>query len=186
MKNNRDTLKDVYRAGIIALVIPALAFIIAYFSNSIVILDYIHVLIGAIWTGVDVFLGLLFSNVIRTINPETRKNIGVRMIPMTLFFIPSASIITPLAGYVLALREGIFSFSTPLFIAIIVVGLILVSIGFLTIVPYSYGIARNISGNHPDNDRISRNMRIISIGSLLQLVFQIIIISLMAYIVVYV
>jgi len=186
MKNNRDTLKDIYRAGIIALVIPALAFIIAYFSNNIVILDYVHVLIGAIWTGVDVFLGLLFSNVIRTIKPETRKNIGVRMIPMTLFFIPSASIITPLAGYVLALREGIFSFSTPLFIAIIIVGLTLVSIGFLTIVPYSYGIARNISGDHPNNDRISRNMRIISLGSLLQLVFQIIIISLMAYIVVYV
>jgi hypothetical protein len=150
-----------------------------------IFLDYIHVLIGAVWTGVDVFLGLLFSNVIRTIGPETRKNIGMRMIPMTLFFVPSASIITPLAGYILALRAGIFSFTSPLFIAIIITGTILVSIGFLTVVPYSYGIARNIANGHWDLDIISRNMKIISMGALLQLVFQVIIISLMAYIVVY-
>ncbi|WP_393971407.1 hypothetical protein OXIME_001683 [Oxyplasma meridianum] len=34
-------------------------------------------------------------------------------------------------------------------------------------------------------ERIARNMRIVSIGSLFQLIFQVIIISLMAYIVVY-
>jgi hypothetical protein len=141
--------------------------------------------LGSIWTGVDVFLGLLFTNVIKTINLETRKNIGIRMIPMTLFFIPSASIITPLAGYVLAVREGIFSFTTPLFISIIIVGVILVSIGFLTIVPYSYGIMREASRKEIDLERISRNMRIVSLGSMFQLVFQVIIISLMAYIVVY-
>lgn len=185
MNEHRDSLKDIYRTGIIALVIPPLAFIIAYISGSMIFLDYIHVLIGAVWTGVDVFLGLLFSNVIRTIGPETRKNIGMRMIPMTLFFVPSASIITPLAGYILTLRAGIFSFTTPLFIAIIITGTILVSIGFLTVVPYSYGIARNISNGHWDLDIISRNMKIISMGALLQLVFQVIIISLMAYIVVY-
>ena len=39
---------------IIALVIPPLAFIIAYISGSMIFLDYIHVLIGAVWTGVDV------------------------------------------------------------------------------------------------------------------------------------
>lgn len=185
MRSDVNPMKSAYRTGLIALAVPAIAFLLAYLSGSMLVLDYIHVLIGAIWTGVDVFLGLLFTNVIKTISLETRKNIGIRMIPMTLFFIPSASIITPLAGYVLAVREGIFSFTSPLFIAIIIVGVILVSIGFLTIVPYSYGIAREASRRDFDLERISRNMRIVSLGSMLQLVFQVIIISFMAYIVVY-
>ncbi|WP_393971410.1 hypothetical protein OXIME_001686 [Oxyplasma meridianum] len=129
MINNSSYMRSIYRTGFIALAVPPIAFILTYISGSMLFLDYIHVLIGAIWTGVDVFLGLLFTNVIKTINLETRKNIGVRMIPMTLFFIPSASIVTPLAGYVLAVREGIFSFTSTLFIAIIIVGVILVSYG---------------------------------------------------------
>jgi|YelNatPaOPRAMG01_1025707.scaffolds.fasta_scaffold03752_12 uncharacterized membrane protein len=185
MRNNGNSMRNIYRTGFIALAVPAIAFVLAYLSGSMLVLDYIHVLIGAIWTGVDVFLGLLFANVIKTINLETRKNIGVRMIPMTLFFIPSASIITPLAGYVLAVKEGIFSFTSTLFIAIIIVGVILVSIGFLTIVPYSYKVAREASRKEIDLEKISRNMRIVSIGSMFQLIFQVIIISLMAYIVVY-
>lgn len=185
MKNQVDSIGSIYRTGFIALAVPAIAFILAYLWGSMLVLDYIHVLIGAIWTGVDVFLGLLFTNVIKTINLETRKNIGVRMIPMTLFFIPSASIITPLAGYVLAVRAGIFSFTSSLFIAIIIVGVVLVSIGFLTIAPYSYKILREASKREIDLEKISRNMRIVSIGSMFQLIFQVIIISLMAYIVVY-
>jgi hypothetical protein len=185
MKNQVDSIGNIYRTGFIALAVPAIAFILAYLLGSMLVLDYIHVLIGAIWTGVDVFLGLLFTNVIKTINLETRKNIGVRMIPMTLFFIPSASIITPLAGYVLAVREGIFSFTTPLFLSIIIVGVLLVSIGFLTIIPYTYGILREASRREADLGKISRNMRIVSLGSMIQLIFQVIIISLMAYIVVY-
>lgn len=59
MKNNTDSMKSVYRTGLITLAVPAIAFMLAYLSGSMLVLDYIHVLLGSIWTGVDVFLGLL-------------------------------------------------------------------------------------------------------------------------------
>ncbi len=180
-----NPLKSIYRAGLFAFIIPVVAFALVYISGSMLLLDYVHVLLGAIWIGIDVFLGIIFTSVIKTINPETRKNIGMRMLPMTLFFIPSASIITPLAGYVLAVREGIFSITSHLFIIILILAAVLLIVSFTIMVPYSYGMTRNLSDEKSNLDKISRNMRIISIGALVQLVFQIAIVSLMAYIVVY-
>ena len=95
-----------------AFAVPFVALAIAYLWGSILALDYVHVLLGAIWTGVDVFLGLLFSTVMSNAPLETRTNVAVRILPMTLFFIPSVSIAVPLAGYLLASSEGIFTLST--------------------------------------------------------------------------
>lgn len=169
----------------LSIIIPAIALVGAFLSGSILLLDYVHVLIGAIWIGTDVFLGLLFSSVIRTIDPASKANIGRRIIPMTLFFIPTASIITPLAGYILSVWEGIFTLTTPLFIAIIVIGIIIVAVSFGLIVPYSYSLKKAVESELPDKSLISNRLSMISISALIQLVFQIIIVSLMAYIVVY-
>ena len=39
---------------------------------------------GAIWTGVDVFYGLIFYFVISSLDARTRANIAERLIPMSL------------------------------------------------------------------------------------------------------
>ena len=171
-------------AGIIAFAVPFVALAIAYLFGSILAMDYVHVLLGAIWTGVDVFLGLLFSTVMGNAPMETRRNVAVRILPMTLFFIPAVSIAVPLAGYLLASSEGIFDPSTWLFRAIIIIGILLVGTGFATIVPCSIRIIGAINGKASE-DRLPMYLRIISAGALVQMVFQIAIISLMAYIVVY-
>ncbi|EQD29793.1 conserved hypothetical protein, membrane [mine drainage metagenome] len=185
MNDNTRQMKKIYFHGTIATAIPVLIFIIAFLTSSILILDYVHVLLGALWTGIDIFLGLIFSSVIRTISKQTKVNIARGMIPMTLFFIPAVSIITPASGYVLAVRDGVFDPATPLFTAIIILGIFLVGIGFTTIVPFSWKFARELSTENPDADVISRSMNIVSKGALVQLVFQIAIISLMAYLVVF-
>ena len=171
-------------AGITAFAVPFIALAIAYLWGSILVLDYVHVLLGAVWTGVDVFLGLLFSTVMGSAPMETRRNVAIRILPMTLFFIPSVSIAVPLAGYLLASSEGIFNLSAWLFRAIIIIGILLVGTGFSTIVPYSIKIIRTINGGGSEG-RLHRYLRIISAGALVQMIFQIAIISLMAYIVVF-
>lgn len=170
---------------ILSIIIPVIAFIAAFISGSILFLDYVHVITGAVWIGTEVFLGLLFSSVIGTIDPISKTDIGRRIIPMTLFFIPSASIVTPLAGYILFIRENVCSVKSPLFIAIAVIGAIIVTISFVVIAPYSYSLKRIVEKESPDINKVSKNLSIISKGALLQLFFQIIIVSLMAYIVVY-
>lgn len=179
-------LRSIYRAGAISVIVPTLALIAALLSGSILFLDYVHVLLGAIWTGVDVFYGLIFYFVISTIGDESRKNIGIRLIPMSLFFIPTASILVPLVGYILATKEGIFSLSSTVIDAAIIIGSILVVEGFLTIVLSSAIILRNITKNNSDTKKVSRLVMIGSHGALVQMILQIAIISVMAYIVVYI
>ncbi len=183
--NSKPTSSRNCVACILSAVIPIIALVGAFLSRSILMLDYVHVLIGAIWIGTDVFLGLLFSLVLGTIDVVSRADIGRRIIPMTLFFIPSASIVTPLAGYILSVWEGIFSLRTPLFMAIIVIGIIIAAVSFGLIVPYSYALKREVEKGVPDGNLVSKELSIISRGALIQLFFQVIIVSLMAYIVVY-
>ncbi len=163
---------------------PFAALAAAYISGSILVLDYVHVLLGAIWTGTDVFLGLLFSAVISSSPIETRKNVAARLLPMTLFFIPAVSVVVPLAGYLLALHEGIFTLSNWLFRAIFVIGILLVGTGFATIVPFSMKIAPIVYGK-ASPDRLPMYLKVISSGAFVQMLLQMAIISLMAYIVVY-
>lgn len=171
------------RAGAAAFITPVLAVVVAYLTGRILLLDYVHVLLGAIWTGVDVFLGLIFAGVIKTVDAKTRRNIAIRMLPMTLYFIASVSIVVPAAGMALAFKEGIFSLSLPLFTYIIIVGTALVVTGFATIVPCSWIIMR--SASTMSDELLRRYTTIITSGALVQMVLQVAIISLMAYIVVY-
>ncbi|NOL59779.1 hypothetical protein HLB00_02880, partial [Ferroplasma acidiphilum] len=90
--------------GVIVLVIPLIAFIAALIIPGILILDYIHVLFGALWTGVDVFLGLIFFIVLSGMEDKIRSDISFRLIPMLLYFIPAMSVFTPLLGFALAMR----------------------------------------------------------------------------------
>ena len=184
MTESNATMIWLSPAGITAFAVPFVALAIAYLLGSVLAMDYVHVLLGAIWTGVDVFLGLLFSTVMGNAPMETKRNVAVRILPMTLFFIPAVSIAVPLAGYLLASSEGIFNLSTWLFRAIIITGILLVGTGFATIVPQSIRIIGAINGG-AGKDKISRHLKIISAGALVQMVLQIAIISLMAYMVVY-
>ncbi|MHB1709197.1 MAG: hypothetical protein ACYCT2_06970 [Thermoplasmataceae archaeon] len=178
-------MRGVIRAGLLAVAIPVMAFALALASANLLWIDYVHVLLGAIWTGVDVFLGLIFAFVIRTLDSDTRKNVAFRILPMTLFFIPAASILTPAAGYVLAVNDGIFSLSSPIIDIILVVGGMLFATGFATIVPYSWQILREMRKETVNGERVSACLAMISGGALAQMIFQIAIISLMAYMVVY-
>ncbi|MHB1662301.1 MAG: hypothetical protein ACYCSG_00505 [Thermoplasmataceae archaeon] len=185
MISMENKLIKVYKHGSIAVIVPLIAFVIAYFLNNMLVLDYVHILLGALWTGVDIFLGLIFSSVIRTIGKSVKANIAKGMIPMTLFFIPAVSIIVPAAGYVLAIRENIFNPATGLFMAIEAIGIVLVATSFFVIVPFSWKFAKELSKDQPDEETISSSMSIISKGAFIQMFLQIAIIGLMAYMVVY-
>ena len=184
MNSNSGFLKG-HPSYILPVAVPLLAFIIAVISRDILIIDYVHVLIGAVWIGTDVFLGLLFASVTKTIDDLSKVHIAERMMPMTLFFIPTASIITPLLGYILSVKEGIFSFTSELFLSIIALTLVIVVISFAFIVPYSYDILKATRWESKNFGIISKRVNQISFFALVQLSFQIALVSLMAYIVVF-
>lgn len=170
--------------GIMTVAAPIIASIIACILPGILALDYVHVLFGAIWTGSDVFLGMIFLIVLSGIENRIRSDIAKRLLPMTLFFIPTMTILTPLLGYVLALREGIFAFNF-LFNAIIIISILLGLLTFIVIVPSSYKIYSGFKKGKTDVDQNGSLLMRIAKMATIQMILQIIIISLMAYIVVY-
>lgn len=184
MSSNSVPLKNRL-SYVLPVAVPLLAFVIAVSLGNLLIIDYIHVLIGAVWIGTDLFLGLLFASVTKTIDDLSKAHIAERMMPMTLFFIPTASIITPLLGYILSVKEGIFSFTSELFIIIIALTFLIVVISFAFIVPYSYDILKATRWESKNFGMISKRINRISLFALVQLAFQIALVSLMAYIVVF-
>lgn len=170
------------------IIVPWVFFIIFLASGDLLLLDYIHVLMGAIWTGTDVFLGLIFSRVIKTLDSRTKYDVSQRILPMTLYFIPSATILTPLAGMFLAIRENAFKGLSNEFIAsLFVVGIILVVISYLFILPTSLNI-RNLFKEKNDENKFAKSsnlLRKLTLYGGIQLLFQVIIIGFMAYIVVF-
>ncbi len=172
------------RVGIISLLIPSIAFIASLIIPGILILDYVHVLFGALWTGVDVFLGFIFFIVLSGMEDKLKSDIAFRLIPMLLYFIPAISVLTPLLGFALALRENIFTLNF-IFIAIITISIVLGLVSFVVIVPAMYKIYKGFKNNSVNENRNGKFLMRVTKAATLQMVLQIIIISLMAYIVVY-
>ena len=78
------------------------------------------------------------------------------------------------------------SIHSEVFIAAIILGTILVAVGFLTIVLSSAIILRDMRSGRINQEKNSRLLMFGSRGALIQLVFQIAIISVMAYLVVFI
>lgn len=183
--NNSKNIEHEVRIGVIALVIPAIAFTAALIIPGILILDYVHVLFGALWTGIDVFMGLIFFIVLSGMEDRIRSDIAFRLIPMLLYFIPAMSIFTPLLGLALSIRENIFMLDY-LFIAIIAISIVLAAVSFAVIVPAIYNIYKGFKNNNVDEKKNGKLLMRITKAASIQMVLQIVIISLMAYIVVFI
>ncbi len=183
MNINRNVYHE-RRTGIISFMVPFIAFIMAISTPGILVLDYIHVLLGALWTGVDVFLGLIFLIVLSGMENDIKSDIAFKLIPMTLFFVPTVSILTPLLGFILSLRENIFTLNY-IFILIIIISIILVLLTFLIIVPASYKIYSGFKNNNANESSNGNSLMLIAKTATVQMVLQVAIISLMAYLVVY-
>lgn len=171
-----------FMASILSTAIPTAAITVASIVPGIFVLDYVHVLLGAVWTGTDVFLGLILSIVMSGMDDILKYCIAKRLLPMILSFIPTASAIVPLAGYELALREGVFRMD-PLFISVISISVALVVLSFAFI--FRYAIFIYYQEGRSAVKAVSNTIRKVSVVASVQLVLQIVIISLMAYLVVF-
>ncbi|MHB1439385.1 MAG: hypothetical protein ACYCSO_00795 [Cuniculiplasma sp.] len=172
-----------------SIIIPWVSMVIFTVSGSLLLLDYVHVLTGAIWTGTDVFLGLILSRVIKTLDSETKYDVSQRILPMTLYFIPSVSILTPLAGLILEIRENAFNGFSPTFVILLfLIAIVIILISFLLILPTSLKIYRLNPSKEINEEtyvRVSLLMKRLTLSGALQLLFQVIIIGFMAVLVVH-
>ena len=164
----------------ITLLTPIIVLIIALQLHNIVLLDYTHVITGGSWTGIDLFMGLVMSRIMKGLTPETRSEIVKRLVPVMLFLMPALASVAITAGVYLAQWEGLLNLHSPLIIAAIVIVAILTVQGFGIIMPTEIRIFLELMKKNPDKERIVKlGMRNIKISGS-QAIFQIAIIFVMA------
>lgn len=166
-------------------VIPPVALIAAVWTKSLYLLDYVHVMGGGTWTGFDIFMGVVMTRIMRSLDIPHRVEIAKRLTPTTFFILPSLAATAITAGIYLAEWEGKFDLSSPWIIASGVVVLVLTAQGFGVFMPNGVRIFIELGKNNPDTSKIARlNMQNIRLSAS-QAIFQVIIIIIMAHLAIY-
>ncbi len=165
------------------LALPALM-VAALVRHSLYLLDYTHVLSGALWTGADLFLGFIIGPVMRRLRPDQRKAVVTYLVPRTLLYMPVVAITTGTAGWFLASREGLLSSGSsdrPWVIAALVIIAVLTVQGLGLLLPNNVRIYRELQRPQPNIARVLRINRINLVLSGVQGAMQVAIIVVMAH-----
>lgn len=176
----QSQVKLITGRGMIMFAVPLIGLFTALSTRNLLILDYVHVLSGATWTGIDIFMGFVMAFVFRYISPPARGQIATRLTPVMLFLMPSLATTAVTAGIYLAKTLGVFSLHSPLIIAAGIIVLILIAQGFGLFLPNEVRVFLELRRENPDINKISRLMSLVFKLGGIQGIFQIALIFVMA------
>ncbi len=151
--------------------------------DNVWLLNFVHVMCGVLWTGIDLFMGFVIGPILRTSPFEARRAIILRLMPKTLFLMPTLSIITGTAGYFHAKQLGFLDMPYPQFYwvaAALVIITILTVQGLGILLPANLLVYLEMRKDRPDGPRIGRLMRRYIYAVVFQGLMQVAIIVVMA------
>jgi hypothetical protein len=136
--------------------------IAAVASNKLWALDFFHVVSGALWTSIDLFLGFIIGPILGRLPIPARTAFSARFMPKMVLLMPTLVICTLVAGWQLARYEGNILTSSPnhpwVLASLIVVGVMaLIAIGILE--PANLGVLFELRKPAPDGELIGRLMK---------------------------
>jgi hypothetical protein len=167
-------------SSLLTLFVPVIALVVALLSGSYLLLDYVHVLSGATWTGIDLFMGLVMGRVLGGLAAPARAQVIKKLVPIMLFLMPSLTSVAITAGVFLAMKSGISFFSTPIIAAAILV-IILTVQGVGIILPTEAKIFLELRKKSPNYDKVIKlGMRNVYLSGS-QSIFQVALIFVMAF-----
>ncbi len=136
--------------------------IAAIMSHERWFLNFVHVMCGVMWTGIDLFMGFIVGPILRRIDVAARREIIVRLVPRTLFLMPTLAIITGTSGWYLAKDLGYLDLAWPAFgwvaAALALVTLMTIQ-GTGYLLPTNLRVCLELRKPSPDAEKISRMMR---------------------------
>jgi uncharacterized membrane protein len=144
----------------VAMVVAAL--VGAILARERWLLNFVHVMTGVLWTGIDLFMGFVVGPIMRRMDSTSRRALIVRLVPRMLFLMPTLSITTGTSGWFLAEQLGYFDVAAPglywvtAAVAILVV-LTVQGLGFL--LPTNIRVYLELRKEQPDSARITKLMR---------------------------
>jgi hypothetical protein len=125
-------------------------------------MNFVHVFCGLLWTGIDLFMGFILGPILRRVDVSVRREIILRLVPRTLFLMPTLAIITGTTGWYLAQDLGFFTVDWPQFawVAAALTLVVLMTIqGTGYLLPTNLRVCFELQKPSPDSDKINRMMR---------------------------
>ncbi len=166
-----------YAAAALAVMVWAIAW------HNIWFLNWVHVMSGVLWTGIDLFMGFVLGPILKTLDVSVRKQILLRLTPRTLFLLPTLAIITGTAGWFLAVDLGFTALPWPQ-VAWVYAALLLVTVmaiqGLGYLLPTNLRVCFELQKPVPDGAKIGRLMSGYFYIVASQGIMQVVIIAIMA------
>lgn len=164
----------------LAIFLPVGALIYSMNFGSVTFLNYVHIMTGALWTGIDLFMGFVLGPVLGGMEPKDRAAVFKRLVPKMTFLMPVLAAVAITSGIELAERLGLASLSNLWILSTVVIVGILTAQGFGLLLPNEIRVFRQLLSETPDIGKISRlGMRNAKLGGV-QGIFQLAIIFIMA------
>ena len=136
--------------------------IAAIVSHDRWFLNFVHVICGVMWTGIDLFMGFIVGPILKRIDITARREVIVRLVPKTLFLMPTLAIITGTSGWYLAKQLGYLDLAWPEFgwvaAALTLVTLMTIQ-GTGYLLPTNLLVCLELRKPNPDTEKIGRMMR---------------------------
>ncbi len=145
-----------YVAAALAVMVVAIA------SDNHWFLNFVHVLSGLLWTGIDLFMGFMLGPILRKVPIAVRREILIRLVPRTLFLMPTLSTLTGTTGWFLAQQLGFTELPWPEYgwvaAALALVALMTIQgVGYL--LPTNLRVCFELQKPDPDHAKIQQMMK---------------------------
>jgi hypothetical protein len=143
-------------AAVVVFVIASIA------GNWLWALTFCHVVGGALWTAIDLFVGLIIGPILARLPEAARAEFAARFMPKMVLLMPTLVLMTLAAGFQLALREGNLAPSSPnhawLILSYCIVGVMaVIALGVLE--PANIAVLVEMRKTTPDRTVIALLMR---------------------------
>jgi len=143
-------------AAVVAFVIASIA------GNWLWALTFCHVVGGALWTAIDLFVGLIVGPILGRLSIPARAEFSARFMPKMVLLMPTLVLMTLAAGFQLALKEGNLAPTSPnhawLIVSYCIVGVMaVIALGVLE--PANIAVLVEMRKPAPDGEVIARLMR---------------------------
>jgi hypothetical protein len=102
----RPDFQIVPRRGLVLVAIVLVAVIVAVAVNKLWPLMFLHVVGGASWTVIDLFLGFVLGPILGSLPIPARVALTTRLMPKMVLIMPTAVIVTLTAGWQLGTHMG--------------------------------------------------------------------------------
>ena len=121
-----------------------------------------HVVGGGLWTGIDLFVGLVIGPILGRLSIPTRAEFSARFMPKMVVIMPTVVMMTLATGFQVARNAGNLLASSPnhawLIVSFCVVGIMaVIALGVLE--PANIAVLYEMNKTVPNGERIGRLMK---------------------------